>query len=579
MAYLLGLAVLTGLVLLPALWFGLGTADSTYEETTITSYVAEFTVDENGDLTAREDLDVNFPYDGKHGIFRFWDIVDPSEPHARRIPRDIEVTRDGAEDEVTMLKESRGRYRVARVGRENVTLVPGIHTYAIDYRIEGVLQPGDGAEPTQLYWNLIPGGWQQAIEESRLVVHLPVEPGTVECAVGVGQTGGCEAEVDGTTVTVTTGALPPRTPVTIRAGLDMDTPPTGDRRPWTARYDPVFGPSVWLLPIVAALIALAGLLGWRAARSAHEPTPPFPLMYGPPDGLGPAQAAYLFTEVPDREDYVATMLYAAERGAVTMERNQGAWTLTDAKGPVGWAGLDPVTNRVARLLPGEGGTFVAVPSDVSTGKILQSELTSFEASTRSWARQEGLIVRSGLAGFGGIAVLVAAILTLVLALVNPFNMSLTAAIAGAFAIVAAPLVRRGSGTKRTAQGRELWSRIGGFHRVLSTPSSKERFNFSGRQELYTAYIPWAVALDCADEWAAKYRTEMGGEPPVPSYLGTGYAGVHTGNHVSQMLGDFSTTLNSAISSYEATQRSSSSSGGGGGFSGGGGGGGGGGGSW
>ena len=72
---------------------------------------------------------------------------------------------------------------------------------------------------------------------------------------------------------------------------------------------------------------------------------------------------------------------------------------------------------------------------------------------------------------------------------------------------------------------------------------------------------------------------MGVEPPVPTYFGTGYAGVHTGNHVDQMLGDFSSTLDSAISSYQATQSSSSSGGGGGGFSGGGGGGGGGGGSW
>src|SRR5687768_17611214 len=164
-----------------------------------------------------------------------------------------------------MLTESRGRYRVARVGREDVTLDPGQHTYVIDYRIEGVLQPGDGGQPTQLYWNLIPGGWQQAIEQSRLVVHLPVAPEAVECAVGVGQTDGCEAEVDGATFTVTTGALPPRTPVTIRAGLDMDTPPAGDPRPWTARYDQVFGPSVWLLPFVAVAIGLAGLVGWRAA--------------------------------------------------------------------------------------------------------------------------------------------------------------------------------------------------------------------------------------------------------------------------------------------------------------------------
>ena len=76
----------------------------------------------------------------------------------------------------------------------------------------------------------------------------------------------------------------------------------------------------------------------------------------------------------------------------------------------------------------------------------------------------------------------------------------------------------GSGTSRTRAGRDLWSRVGGFRRMLATPSSKQRFDFSGRKELYTAYIPWAVALDCADEWAAKYRIEVGEEPPVPHYF-------------------------------------------------------------
>jgi uncharacterized membrane protein len=135
----------------------------------------------------------------------------------------------------------------------------------------------------------------------------------------------------------------------------------------------------------------------------------------------------------------------------------------------------------------------------------------------------------------------------------------------------------GSGTKRTRQGRELWSRAGGFKRILSTPSAEDRFDFSGRQELYTAYIPWAVAFGCADEWAAKYRTEMGTEPPTPSYFGA-YHAAGTGVLVSSMVSDFDSTVSSAISSYQATQTSSSSSGGGG-FSGGGGGGGGGGGSW
>jgi uncharacterized membrane protein len=158
-----------------------------------------------------------------------------------------------------------------------------------------------------------------------------------------------------------------------------------------------------------------------------------------------------------------------------------------------------------------------------------------------------------------------------------FGMSLLAIVPGLFAVGAVGLLMPGSGTVRTKSGRELWSRIGGFKRVLSTPSSKERFDFSGREELYTAYLPWAVAFGVASAWASKYRTETGTEPPVPAYFAGAYAGSDPGAHVTHMVSDFSSTVDSAIGSYKATQSSSSS--GGGGFSGGGGGGGGGGGSW
>ncbi|HEY4419117.1 MAG TPA: hypothetical protein VGN22_06360, partial [Pseudonocardia sp.] len=162
------------------------------------------------------------------------------------------------------------------------------------------------------------------------------------------------------------------------------------------------------------------------------------------------------------------------------------------------------------------------------------------------------------------------------ALATWFGMSITGLVPGAFALAASPLLAPGAATRRTAKGRELWSRLGGFERMLSTPSSKERFDFSGRQDLYTAYIPWAVAFGCADAWAKKYRTETGAEPPVPAYFGGYYAGAHTGDYVNSMVHDFSSTVSSSISAYQATQSHSS---GGGGFSGGGGGGGGGGGSW
>ena len=189
------------------------------------------------------------------------------------------------------------------------------------------------------------------------------------------------------------------------------------------------------------------------------------------------------------------------------------------------------------------------------------------------------MVTGPIGGVGGVLVIGAYVAALVIGFWNPLGVSLLAIVPGLFAVGGLGLLAPGAATLRTASGRDLWSRVGGFRRVLSTPSSKERFDFSGRQDLYTAYVPWAVAFGCADAWAAKYRTETGAEPPVPAYFGSGYVGAHTGAHVDQMIGDFDATVSSAISSYQATQQSSSSGGGGGGFSGGGGGGGGGGGSW
>ena len=114
-------------------------------------------------------------------------------------------------------------------------------------------------------------------------------------------------------------------------------------------------------------------------------------------------------------------------------------------------------------------------------------------------------------------------------------MTIVGLIPGAFAVFGVSLAAPGAGTRRTRTGRDLWSRAGGFKRILSTPSAQDRFDFSGRQELYTAYIPWAVAFGCADEWAEKYRTEMATEPPVPSYFGSAYAGAYAGSAVSSMV--------------------------------------------
>lgn len=572
-------AVLAAVLLIPALFYDSGgEMESVYEPTTITKYEADFTVDADGGMDAVETLTVDFPVSDRHGIFRFFDRVDASEPDVRHVVEDVEVTMDGDDVPVDQYVED-GRYDVLKIGDPDSTLSVGEHVFEIRYHLPSVLTPGDPGEvdtDSQFYWNLIPSGWQQTIEQSQLTVHLPEPADDVQCAVGIG-TAEEECDVKGVgtdTLTVRTGGLDDHTPVTLLAGQAVPTPELVTL-PWAPRFDLVFGDSVpVLLTVVVIALLMAGLGFWLAQMSV-EREPRFPLQYGPPDGIGPGQAHYVLKESIGREQFVATLMYAADKDAIGLDRQGDAWVITDKRGPEGWAEVDEVTRETAGLLSGPGSTFVASPKDVSAGKHIQQELSDFQSAAKAWARGEGLVTKAGVGGLGGLLVLIGVGGVIATVIWNPFDMSMAGLPLAAFAAAAIPLLRTGAATKRTHAGRELWSRIGGFYRVLSTPASQERFDFSGRKELYTAYIPWAVAFGCADQWAEKFRVETGEEPPTPRYFGA--YGVGYGAAVSSMVNDFDSTLNSAISSYQATQRSSSS--GGGGFSGGGGGGGGGGGSW
>jgi Predicted membrane protein (DUF2207) C-terminal domain/Predicted membrane protein (DUF2207) N-terminal domain len=548
----------------------------TYEDTTISDYRADFTLDRGGNLSVVERLAVAFPFGGKHGIFRFFDTRDDNDLYARRVPEDITVTRDGSLEAVELSTEKSRRYVVARIGRADVTLAPGTHVYELRYRIDGVLLPGPDENTSTFTWNLVPGGWQQSITSARLRVSLPAAAENVQCAVGWGATDGCTPRGEGTeTLVVRAGPLPPRTPVTISTDLPLATPPAGHTLPWSQRLDPVLGRSLPMAVLVLLAALGAAVAGFVLSRRTREPKPSFPLQYAPPEGIGPAQGVYVLAERIGKRSFVASLLQAAEHGAVSLERSGKSWTIADARGTEGWRGLDPVTMKVAGLIPGPGAAFTAGRKDVTAGKALQKQLEKLTSSTKSWGVQQGLVVPHGPGVLGGLLVVGAAVVAGFLCIADPFSMTATALVPGLFAIGAVELLLPGAGTIRTRAGREMWSRLGGFRRVLATPSSVERFGFSGREELYTAYLPWAVAFDCAEEWAEKFRVETGSEPPAPGYLG-GYAG-GWGGGVDSMVSDFSSTLGSAISSYEASQ--SSSSGGGGGFSGGGGGGGGGGGSW
>ena len=104
----------------------------------------------------------------RHGIFRFFDRADPSAPHLRREPYDIEVLQDGQPAEVEFLTEDRGRFLVAQDRRPRPHLVVRASTRtAISYRVDDVLIDDPNGDGSRFYWQLLPGGWAQQIDAFR----------------------------------------------------------------------------------------------------------------------------------------------------------------------------------------------------------------------------------------------------------------------------------------------------------------------------------------------------------------------------------------------------------------------------
>ena len=268
------------------------------------------------------------------------------------IPKSIKVGLDGKSVPYD-LQWQRGRhFRVAKIGDPDSYVSSGTHVYTITYRIDGALAPstaGPGTfassswtdkQPAQsvFYWNVVAQGWQMDIDKSTVNITLPAKSGKVQCTSSFDGSGTCDIGGAGTDkVTIRTGHLSPRTPVTVRIGLPIETP---DRVtvPWPVAADRALGTSTSKLGIVLAITLACLAVGYYLDRRSREQEPGTPVMYEPPPGLGPVQTAYVMTETVPSRGLVSTLLYQAEQGLTTLTDNGGkSWTITGVGDAAAWA--------------------------------------------------------------------------------------------------------------------------------------------------------------------------------------------------------------------------------------------------
>ncbi len=563
----------------------------------ISDYQAQYDVAANGDLQAVETITGVFP-NGRHGIFRYWDHVDPNNPDVRYLPTVESITVGGGPAEANSYQMGADRYTVAKIGNPDVLLTAGNHVYQIRYSIPGVISPANvGTVPTFVstspptsdaspssvfWWNVVATGWRMPIANANVTVNLPSPAIGVACSATTTRNkaeGPCAIAGNGTTtVKVAAKAIPAFGGMTVRAGMAPPAP-AQTTSPWPWQLDPVLGQSQSDLIRIVLVAIGSGALGLGWVLLTRERKPGLPVLYEPPAGLGPVQTVFMAEESPGDHDVAATMFHLAQQGLVTIAAKPRSWTATatDLMTPEAIAKADPVSQAVIAAL--ELGTpaaeFKATQSQAK-GEILDTARKDIKAAAVRWASSAGL-VRLSLVGLLGRIVWVASLFGIALGLTGWKGPTILTIIPLAFAVSGFRLMKVGTLRRRTRAGREVWSRAGGFRRMLTTPSSELRFDFSARKEFFLPYLPYAVAFGVAKQWSEKYTDELDEPPPTPDWINYSSQRISAATLMTT-VGTFETTVSSTISAYQSGSSSSSSSSGGGGSVGGGGGGGGGG-SW
>ena len=542
--------------------------DQVNDTATITNYEASMVLSKNGDLSTQEVITTDLP-PNKRGIFRIFDTADPRRSGVEH-PVTIEsISRDGVQEPYTIVDGATGTM-TARIGDAEVTLPPGEYTYQINSSTTGALEPGEEGE-TLWWWDVVGQGWQMPMQAVSISAELPTKPDKAECVQGKDTP--CTASIEGTSLRIQTGPLEPFTAVTVRVSFPSNAlppPPSGsdDASP------------------VAPIIVLSLLTGLLAAGLAfffiyltRETEPGFPVLFEPPEGIFPALGVRILNEKHSYEAVQATLFDLAARGLLELTGDDDTWIVTLIGDPAMIPQWPAETAMLVALgLKSQGDSFDTSKAETA-GKLIFEARKAVQSGVDTAAKPYLTPSRPGRIGsylgwmaFFGSLYLIGRYL---FGNDQSAHWPLLSAL-GVFAFIALGMMfDSGVRTKRTEAGRDVWSRVGGFDRFLSTESSESRFEAAEHLDWYPRYLPWAVALGSADAWAQRYQAQGLETPAVPWVM---WAGTSPNFSMTNMNASFNSAIVGASAAYAASQ-SSSSSGGGGGFSGGSGGGGGGGGSW
>ncbi|MDD2301925.1 MAG: DUF2207 domain-containing protein [Bacillota bacterium] len=277
-------------------------------------YHVDLTVRENNSFVVQETITVDF-HSPAHGIYRY--ITTGGEVFYRDDSGELKSISGrlhiGAVDagDVPVLQSRESENVVIRLGSADET-VTGRQVYTLRYEAEAY---DDGVpEFDQVYWDLIPTGWETPIEQASFRIEMPraFDDAKLEWiigSVGSGRTGEVSWSKDGNIITGKLDrSLYAYEGVTLRILL-----PEG--------YFSGERTDTWMA-------AVAGLLGMAAALGAFllflrfgKDKKVIPVVeFYPPDDLSPAEVGYILNGTANTKDVLSLIPYFAHKGYMEIRR-------------------------------------------------------------------------------------------------------------------------------------------------------------------------------------------------------------------------------------------------------------------
>jgi uncharacterized membrane protein YgcG len=481
----------------------------------------------------------------------------------------LSVRRDGASE--PWHTESRSNGVRVYAGSADRLLPSGEHTYEIRYHTDRSI--GYFEDHDELYWNVTGNGWAFPIDHAsaRVTLPEPVDASRIDVEAYTGAFGSRgreaigETEAGGATVATTRG-LGPGEGLTVVVSWPKGIvyePSAVDR----VRY--LLEDNLGLLLALAVLISVAVFLfiAWRRYGKDPDAGVTF-AQYEPPEGYSPGSVRYIRRMGYDGDTLTAAIVSLAVKGYLEIRNDDDEYVLEQRQSnePHG---------------PGEAALYTALFSEGPVVELDDKNHVLIGRARRAHKRAlrrhyyRVYFVNNSqwlVPTFIGSAMAFGALV--LVGLVTP-------AVVAVFVlnglVQALFLVLMKSPTSR---GRALMDKLDGFELYLKV-AEKDDLNIRYPPEitpaLFERYLPFAIALGVATEWAEQFAAVLSRMDATQraAYAPAWYHGDFSPHRLNHFVNDVGSSFSSAISS--AATPPGSSSGSGGGFSGGGGGGGGGGG--